>query len=165
MRQSEFARIDGYEGYDIDTRGTIRNRHGRTIKQSKDKYGYTTVTLCKDGKPKTLFVHRLVAQAFIKNPDHKKTVNHINGVKDDNRVENLEWATQGENNRHAYRTRLKEPYANNGEQNGRAKLTNAQAAEIRQKLEEGCKGTELAARYNVSTTAISRIKKHKSFNN
>lgn len=165
MRQPEFARIDGYEGYEIDTRGTIKNRHGRTLKQSKDRYGYMIVTLCKDGNPKTLFVHRLVAQAFIQNPDHKKTVNHINGVKDDNRVENLEWATQGENNRHAYRIRLKHPYANNGEENGRAKLTNAQAAEIRQKLEEGCKGTELAAKYNVSKTAITRIKKHKSFNN
>lgn len=56
------------------------------------------------------YIHRFVAEAFIPNPEKKKCINHKNGIKDDNRVENIEWATHSENNEHAYRTGLKIPY-------------------------------------------------------
>ena len=55
------------------------------------------------------YVHRMVAETWIDNPHHYRDVNHINGNKDDNRVENLEWVTHGENLRHAFRTGLKKP--------------------------------------------------------
>ena len=74
--------------------GNARNpnwQKERILKSGKDKDGYLLVALFKDGKRKTLRVHRLVAQAFIPNPDNLSQVNHINEIKKDNRVENLEW--------------------------------------------------------------------------
>ena len=68
--------------------------------------GYTTVVGKKNGKPQNWRVHRLVAQTFLPNPENKPMVNHINGIKDDNRLENLEWCTASENATHAVETGL-----------------------------------------------------------
>lgn len=69
--------------------------------------GYYKVGLCKDGKIKKLRLHRLIALAFIPNPLNKPCINHKNGNKLDNRIENLEWCTRAENNTHSYRTGLR----------------------------------------------------------
>ena len=66
------------------------------MKQQSDKDGYCTVNLRKDGKYRKFFVHRLMALTYIPNPEGKETVNHINEIKNDNRLENLEWATRKE---------------------------------------------------------------------
>lgn len=73
---------------------------------------YRVVSAMIDGKQKQFYVHRLIAEAFIPNPDNKPEVNHIDGNPANNRVENLEWATRSENANHAYRTGLINPYAN-----------------------------------------------------
>ena len=108
--------IVGYEDYMISNTGRIirkgmtiqRKSHGdfyspqEELKLSADKDGYLKTALRKDGKRKYLRVHRLVAMTFIANPNNLPVVNHINGVKNDNRVENLEWCTVSQNTKHAF---------------------------------------------------------------
>jgi hypothetical protein len=118
----EWADILGYEGfYKVSTHGRVkslskivksRNRasgvNTRTIaegirKSEPTNNGYLRITLSKDGVNKRISIHRLVAKTFIGNPQEKKAVNHKNGIKTDNRVENLEWVTHSENEIHSYR--------------------------------------------------------------
>lgn len=84
---------------------------GTMLKQQLHKHGYPMVglTWMDEGvrKKKKMFIHRLVGETFVKNPDKKPQINHINGVKDDNYFENLEWVTNLENTHHAQRIGLK----------------------------------------------------------
>ena len=102
--------IEGYEGkYQVNQIGQVRslNYHmtGKTkrLKPVTNTFGYLQVHLSKNGKCKYYVVHRLVAQAFIPNPDNLPEVNHINEVKTDNRVSNLEWCTREYNNNYGAR--------------------------------------------------------------
>jgi len=100
--------VKGYEDfYRINAAGEVVTlKDGLVVKSRVDRAGYLTVRLSKEGKSSTHYVHRLVAIAFIANPDGKLEVNHINGNKLDNRIENLEWVTHAENVIHAYRSGL-----------------------------------------------------------
>ena len=99
--------VVGYEGlYEVSNLGRIR-RNGRIKKPQVNRDGYMEVSLSKHSIQKTLKLHRIVAIAFIPNQQNKATVNHINGVKTDNRIENLEWATHSENIIHANKAGLR----------------------------------------------------------
>lgn len=104
--------IDGYDfKYKISTNGiviSLKNGKEKKLSYRIDKDGYRRITLCKDGKCKTYGIHRLVAQTFIENPFNKPTVNHKNAIKDDNRVENLEWATHSEQTKHVFKLGLRD---------------------------------------------------------
>ena len=82
-----------------DTGLVFSIRSGKVLKPNKDKCGYLHYVLCVHGERKTVKAHRLVALAFLPNPDQKPAIDHINGIKTDNRVENLRWATNAENSR------------------------------------------------------------------
>lgn len=105
--------VVGYEGYyQVSNLGRIkRTRGGKGAQSGKilKQYmrdGYSSVYLTKDAKTEGYSVHRLVAMAFHENPENKICVNHINGVKSDNRAVNLEWVTYKENTAHAWKTGL-----------------------------------------------------------
>ena len=86
--------IKGYENYQVSNYGRVRNKKtNRILKQHIQRGGYYKVSLYLDGKQNYYLVHRLVAIAFIPNPNNYKYVNHKNEIKTDNRVENLEWCS------------------------------------------------------------------------
>ena len=116
----EWRAIRGYEGmYEVSSVGIVKGldrvviysngrkdfKKERILKPSLNTNGYPFVFLSK-GNSTIKYIHRLVAEAFIPNPENKREVNHKNGVKDDNRVENLEWCTHFENMRHSWETGL-----------------------------------------------------------
>lgn len=112
MSTEKWMPVVGYEGYyEISSNGNVRSldrktksrtAFGQTIKPAIQNSGYLFVSLHKSGASKNFLIHRLVATAFISNNANKKYVNHINGVKTDNQVKNLEWCTFSENIQHSY---------------------------------------------------------------
>lgn len=133
MTNEVWKDIDGYEGlYQVSNFGRVKSvgrGKERVLKAGKNSNNYLTVVLCKSKKPKSFLVHRLVAQAFIPNPENKEQIDHINTIRDDNRVENLRWVTPKENgNNPLTKEHCKEHwyrnaniYAIKGGNNGRAR--------------------------------------------
>jgi len=150
-------RISGFENeYVVSRNGRVfrklKNGHSE-ISPSTNEDGYRTVVLYKDGEPTFRYVHDLVAQSWMDNPDSKGYVNHKDGDKSNNNGDNLEFADASENTKHAYDKGLaKGP---KGETNGKSKLTKAQVAKIRSSKESGVK---LADMHNVDPATISLIR-------
>lgn len=106
-----WADIEGYEGlYQVSTKGNVRNsRTGRVLKSGRDKDGYQLVSLYTCGVSSTKKVHRLVAEAFVPNPENKPTVDHIDRNTSNNNVTNLRWATMREQYNNSNPLRPKTP--------------------------------------------------------
>lgn len=111
--------VKGYEGlYRVSNLGKVKSMAKiigrryvgeRLLKQRISTQGYKMVSFCKNYKIFNASVHRLIAEAFIPNPLNKPFINHKNGIKTDNRIENLEWCTQSENVSHDYKIGLNDP--------------------------------------------------------
>jgi hypothetical protein len=152
--------VKDYEGlYFLNENGNIfsypkKTRKGiREIFPMKVGFGYMQIDLCKNGKIKRHLVHRLMAKTFIKNECNKEQVNHINGIKNDNRLENLEWNTRSENQLHSIRLGLRTTV---GEKNSQSKINSEQVLLI---LNDKRAYKEIIKDYNVSISTISDIKR------
>lgn len=147
----EFRSINGHPHYLITADGRVWSlRRDRFLSRQTSASGYVMATL---GASKTTRIHRLVAEAFIPNPQGLKVVNHIDGNKSNNNVSNLEWVTQAQNNRHAADNGL----TARGSRNGMAKLTRTEVIEIREIYSSG--GIilkDIAEAYGVSDTTVYR---------
>jgi len=152
-----YKEIRGFEGrYSVDEDGNVfSHRRDIKLKPRLVSGGYLGVRL--DGKGR--LIHRLVAEAFLPNFLEKPQVNHIDGNKTNNALSNLEMATSSENLLHAVRTGLK--VSVKGENNGKAKLSNADVITIKMLLLKGEKGVYIAKKFGVSHPTISLIKSGK----
>lgn len=168
--------VVGFEGlYEVSDMGRVRSldryiRHPKgglahiagcvlTLRPGTSTSTYLRIGLCKNGVKSQHSVHRLVAMAFLPNPENKPQVNHKEKPKTDNRVSNLEWATRPEDDAHKTANGWDTP----GAKNGMAKLTEAQVIEIRNLRKQGWPLQELATRYGVDQSNISAIVLRKSW--
>jgi len=148
----EWRDVSGWPAYQASSHGRIR-KNEKVLKGSVRRK-YVSIELHSDGKPSRQFlVHRLVAMAFIPNPENKPEVNHKNCDRHDNRVRNLEWVTGKENEAHRFAV----GNVTRGEQNANAKLRRADVEEIRIRRMDGESGNSLAAEYGVSRDVIYKV--------
>ena len=170
--------IKGYEGlYEISNRGSIKslereigNNGGIAIKKEailtpqQIRCGYYRIGLTDENKKRKMFlVHRLVATAFIPNPQNKSEVNHIDGNKKNNNLENLEWCTRGENLKHAYKTNLRttEASKNNFKKMIEKHKRKVIQKDINQNIINEFKSIKEASK--ITETSIISVCKHKGY--
>lgn len=166
--------VTGYEGiYQVSNTGRIKKLYrewvgstgGKRFTNEKilpphfSKFGYNHHIFIKEGKPKDLRVCRLVAIAFVPNPDNKPFVNHIDGNKANDSASNLEWNTRSENDRHAFANGLRSGMK--GSKNGMAKIDEKIVLEIRKLYSSGSNTRVLADRFKLSIDHIGNIVKRR----
>lgn len=155
-----FRKIPGFDGYFISTDGLVvstRRLKGfcrAFVRQYIHTTGCYGVDLMRNGQRVKCKVHRLVAQTYLMNPDNKPEVNHLNGDRFDNRLENLEWVTSSENRQHCARVLKKR----GGNMPAKARLIDKNIPSILRDLKAGIKQRTIAVKYNVTPSVISRIK-------
>jgi hypothetical protein len=155
-------------GYEVSSFGNVRsidrvvktakqplNLKGKMLKPAIDKKGYKRVAIMVDGKLTTLKVHRIVAKAFIDNVDDKPQVNHIDCIKTNNEVRNLEWVNNSENIQHAFDNGLMK--AKRLHESPRCKQTKEGIEEIVRLKAQKVKNKIIAEMFNCSITSIKRL--------
>jgi len=146
--------IVGFEDYSISNKGSIKTPKGKIMNPCVGSSGYLNTTLRKDGKSFSVRVHQLVASHFLNYCDSLCVVNHIDGNKLNNCVENLEYVTSGVNNQKAYDTGLKLK----GEEHYNAKLSDIDVLNIRIEHGMGRKSySDIETEYKVSNATVSRV--------
>ena len=164
MTEEIWKDVQGYEGlYQVSNLGRVKSfqlGEGTLLNPSLARKGYLCVELRLSGKRKRFRIHRLVAMAFIPNIENKPEVNHINGIKTDNRIENLEWVTHLENISHAWNTGLGKA----GEDHYQAAFTNEQVLYIRNNP-DNLTTSELGRKFEVDSWLISLVQTGKTYKN
>jgi hypothetical protein len=149
--------VEGFPNYKISDSGLIENMKGKILKPYMCN-GYYRVHLYSNGKFKRFLVHRLVALHFLGEPEKDKEVNHIDGNKQNNKLENLEWITKSENQRHSYRTGL----------HNREKFKKLNFWDVFYiwlfKKERNYSNSKIAGFFNVSESTVSKIINNKTHN-
>jgi len=145
--------IDLSLGYEVSNLGNVRRINGKAITPCLNDRGYLVVGLGAGVWRKSFKVHRLIAAAFVPNPDKKPDINHLNGKKTCNHAENLEWTTPGENAAHAAATGLLCP----GESKRGSILKPDAVRAIREKRASGVNRQSLADEYGVSINTIKAV--------
>lgn len=159
--------IPGTNGsYEVSDFGRVRRKiamgrwkAGGFLSPRYHRQGYIEIKFNLNGASKQILAHRLVMMAFVGNPPAGMETNHINGIKDDNRLKNLEYVTPKENTQHAI-THLNRT-GPRGELNGNSKLTKGDVLTIRKLLDEGIPTTDIAQQYGLSRTHVYHIRKGK----
>lgn len=151
----EFRKVKGYEGYyEVSNLGNVRSNSYKGIKILKPAgKRYLQVIFCINQNKEHKSIHRLVAEAFIPNPNNYPCVNHIDGNTKNNKVENLEWCTIEYNNLHAKNTGLLSRYENRP----MAKLSRDKVLKIPEYINMGATIDDLANLFNVSRRCINNI--------
>jgi len=173
MMEEQWKDVVGYEGiYRVSNMGRIKSLSRKVDHEYSKKIfikerilkgwlinsGYFSIGLSKDGYNSKKLIHRIVAEAFITNPENKPEINHKNGIKTDNRVENLEWCSSSHNKLHSFKMGLSPKPKRKGEKNGRSKLTKNDVLQIRSIYPQGwLTQQEIADAYDVTQVHISRI--------
>lgn len=148
--------IDFEPNYEVSDLGEVRSKKTKTLKGLRfDRGGYLRVTLYPSGK--TYLIHRLVAKTFLNQQEGFNVVNHKDGVKTNNCVDNLEWCNHKHNVNHAYANGLNQYREISGESNPSAKLTRRKVDEIRNLAKDGVSWNDLAKKYDVQYNCIKRI--------
>lgn len=151
---SDQGQVRSFDRITVRPNGTLWHRPATLLKTRIDRYGYEIVTLWINGKAVTEKIHRLVAKAFLNNPQNKKEVNHIDGNKLNNIVSNLEWSTSSENKVHAFKNNLILPNRT---------LNEVEAGEIKYLIEQGFGNSEIGHLYGVTCGCVYSIRKGNSF--
>lgn len=151
LANEQWKTVEGFPDYKISNLGRVRSPLCILISRPNNK-GYTIVNLRKDKKPYTKTVHRLVALAFVDNPNGYPEVNHIDGNKENNRASNLEWCTRSQNNKHALNNGLR------ANPNPPA-LTPKQEKEAKIAYKNGATRVELGAKYHVHPDSMKKYLK------
>ena len=138
--------------YSVSTHGRVRNNKTMKFLTPRNFKGYARVSLWFNKKGNDKRIHRLVLTAFRSNPLNKTEINHKNGIRNDNRLCNLEWVTPKENSEHKYKF-LKQPSAK-GENNANSKLSEKNVLDIRSSSEDT---KTLAKKYNIARAYVYRV--------
>lgn len=141
-------------GYYIDEQGTVYGKYVHTLKPKLDRYGYLVHGLSVDGKVVHKTVHRMVAETFIPNPENKPVVNHIDGNKLNNHVDNLEWCTVHENCIHASDLDL----VVHSEDSPRSSLTNEQVHEVCRMICDKYRNSDISKKTGVPRHTVGNIR-------
>jgi hypothetical protein len=163
----EFIKDERFKDfYKVSTLGrvkSIRNGKERLMSQTLGNWGYVSVKFTNKEHKKNLYVHKVLAQTFLLNPKNKPQVNHINGIKTDNRIGNLEWVTFSENSLHSVRTGLSKTQI--GENGPRAVLKNEDVIKIREMRANGISQNAISKKYKITASNVHMIVSGKSWKN